>query len=119
MDAIPIYDATAPITCTASPDELAGRIEHIEALRSTMARIERSDDGLLLHFAPGEAMEADLRRFAIEEKGCCRFWGFEVRASPEDLTLRWDGPPDARDLMDRLHAWFLGDEPLTAESGLL
>jgi hypothetical protein len=53
-----------------------------------------------------EPIENDLRRFAVD-------------ADTDGLRLRWDGPPDAEDLIGRLLAYFEGDEPLTSISGLL
>ena len=119
MKPIPIYDATAPITCTIGGDEVVGRIELVERMRNNLDRIERADHGLLLHFPPGADLEADLRRFAVDEKRCCQFWGFAIEATSDDLTLRWDGPPAAGDLLDQLLAYFEGDAPLTLISGLL
>lgn len=116
MTSIPIYDDTAPITCTANGDELATRIEEIEALRTRHDRVDRTEHGLLLHFPVDADLEADLRRFAVDEKGCCQFWGFAVDATGTELVLRWDGPPAVDELMTRLHAYFEGDEPLTEAS---
>jgi hypothetical protein len=82
-----------------------------------MERLERTEHGLLLHFPP--AAEAEVRRFAVDEKRCCQFWGFEVGSRSGELTLQWDGPPDAADLLDQLHAYFLGDQPLAVVTGLL
>jgi hypothetical protein len=119
VKSIPIYDATAPIACSAGTDDLRARSEQIERMHDNLQRLERTADGLLLHF-PNEAdIDADVRRFVVDEKGCCRFWGFEITTTAERLTLRWDGPPTVEDLMDRLHAYFDGDEPLTEISGLL
>lgn len=116
---IPIHDDTAPITCTAGSEELTSRYAQIERMRDAMTTIERTRFGLLLHFAPTAGTEAELRRFAVEEQGCCRFWGFEVQRGQDDLTLRWDGPPSVDELLDRLYAWFQSGEPMTAGSGLL
>ena len=119
MNPIPIYDATAPITCTADSDEIPERIELVERMRTYLDRIERTPHGLLLHFPARPEVDAVLRRFAIDEKRCCQFWGFAVDTHDDDLTLRWDGPPAVDEYMDRLLAYFEGDEPLTAISGLL
>jgi hypothetical protein len=119
MERIPIYDATAPTVCTIGDDEVAERVELVDRLRARLGGIERTEHGLLLRFAPDVGVEADLRRFALDEKRCCRFWGFEVVATAEELALRWDGPPDAAALLDQLLAYFEGDTELTAISGLL
>ena len=118
MKLIPIYDATAPIACTAG-DELPIRIAQIERLRSHLTRVERTEHGLLLSFPARPEIEDEVSRFAVEEKGCCGFWGFAVDADGDELTLRWDGPPDTNEIIDRLHEFFEGDEPLTLDSGLL
>lgn len=119
MNPIPIYDDTAPITCSIGSDEIPERIELVERMRNKLDRIERTEHGLLLRFAPSDEVEADLRRFAVDEKWCCQFWGFAVATTDDDLTLRWDGPPDTGELLDRLRAYFEGDAPLTLISGLL
>ena len=119
MKQIPIHDATAPIVCTIGSEEIPERIELVDRMRQRLGGIERTEHGLLLHFTPDPDVEADLRRFAVDEKRCCQFWGFEVVATAAELTLRWDGPPDAGDLLDQLLAYFEGDTPFTAISGLL
>jgi hypothetical protein len=116
---LPLHDATAPIVCTIEADEIPGRIELLERLRRRLGHLERTEHGLLLRYAPDAEVEADLRRFVADETRCCAFWGFEVEAGAAELTLRWEGPPDAQPLLDRLHASFEGDEPLTGIAGLL
>ena len=119
LRSIPIYDATAPITCTIGSDEIPARIELVERMRANLERIDRTDHGLLLHFAVRADIDADVRRFAVDEKRCCQFWGFAVDTEDDQLTLRWDAPPEADELVDRLLAYFEGDEPLTSITGLL
>jgi hypothetical protein len=119
VKSIPIYDATAPISCTAGAGEISARIEQIERMRDNLQRLERTADGLLLHFPNRPDIDAELRRFVVDEKGCCQFWGFDITTTGEQLTLRWDGPPTVEEFMDRLQAYFEGDEPLTEISGLL
>lgn len=119
MKPIPLYDATAPITCSIGAEEIPERIELLERMRSNLARIERTDHGLVLHFPARADVEADLQRIAVDEKRCCQFWGFAIATIEELLTLRWDGPPAAHALLDQLHTYFKGDAPLTLISGLL
>ena len=119
MKAIPIYDASAPIACTASSEEIPVRIEQIERMRTDLTRVERTAHGLLLHFPNRPDIDAHVRAFTVDEKGCCTFWGFDVTTTSDELTLRWDGPPDVEDFFEQLVAFFEGDEPLTAFSGLL
>ena len=77
MELIPIYDATAPVACTATGNEIQGRIQQIERMRSDLTRLERTEHGLLLHFPNRPDIDAHLRTFTIDEKGCCAFWGFD------------------------------------------
>jgi MerR family transcriptional regulator, copper efflux regulator len=119
MGSVPIYDATEPVSCTASRGEVPVRIEQIERMRTRLARLERSPHGLILHFHDEPAVRAELERFASDEKACCAFWGFAVTADDGDLALRWDGPPEVDDVFDRLVEFFESDRPLTAIDGLL
>lgn len=119
MKTIPIYDATAPIACTATSDEIPVRIEQIERMRNDLTRFERTEHGLLLHFPNRPDVDAHVRAFTVDEKRCCTFWGFDVTNTGDEFTLRWDGPPDVNDFFERLVAWLNSEEPLTAKSGLL
>jgi hypothetical protein len=116
---IPIYDDTAPIACTISNAEIPERVELVERMRAAMTAIERTPTGLLLHFPGDPAVRADLATFAVDEKRCCQFWGFEVIDEPVGLALRWDGPPAVDDLLGRLHTFFTTDAPADFLDGLL
>ena len=119
VERIPIYDETVPVACTIGADEIPERVELIGRMRANLDRLERTEHGLLLHFPARADIEADLRRFAVDEKRCCAFWGFAVDTS-NGLTLQWDGPPAAAPIVDGFEAFFTGDEPLTgALAGLL
>jgi hypothetical protein len=114
---IPIYDDTEPVACTLTAAEIPERLALIERLRSALLSLDRTPTGLLLHFHT--ELRGDLAAFAVDEKQCCRFWGFEVTEEPAGVALRWDGPPAADELLDRLHTFFTTDAPLTALDGLL
>jgi len=116
---VPIYDATAPIICSIDAGEVQERIELFERLRHEHVRLDRTEHGVLLHFPDRPHVEADLRRFAEAEKRCCSFWGFEIGRIHVEVTLRWDAPPAAGEIVGRLVAYLQGDESLTAMSGLL
>ena len=118
MRLIPIYDATEPIACTLSAGEKPERIALIERLRANLTALDRTEHGMLLRFPNRTDIEADLRRFAVDEKRCCQFWGFDV-ITGDELTLRWDGPPASGELIDRLAAFLTGDEPGSVLAGLL
>lgn len=118
MRSIPLYDESATIACTITAAEVPDRIAVLERMRLHLDRLERTDHGLRLHFPPAEGLEADLRRFADDEKRCCQFWGFDVSTDP-GLSLRWDAPPSAAELVDRLEQFFTGTEPASSLDGLL
>jgi hypothetical protein len=119
MDTIPIYDATAPIDCTASSDEIPERLEVMERMRLNLDRIERTAHGMLLHFPDRPDNLEDVQRFAVDEERCCAFWGFEISTHGDELVLRWDAPPALDDYVEKLIAYFQGDQPITDVSGLL
>jgi hypothetical protein len=119
MKSIPLYDATAAIACTIGHDEIPGRIALLDRLRGNLSRLDETEHGLLLHFPDRGDVEADLRRFALDEKRCCEFWGFAVDDSEGDLTLRWDAPPGARDLLADIARYLEGTGPASSISGLL
>lgn len=113
-----IYDASKPLACTIDAAELPGHIELIERIRVNMLSIERTQHGVLIHLPRDEATIADARRFATEEKQCCEFWGFDL-IEQSDLALRWDGPPETAQFMDRAIGYFEGREPIGALFGSL
>jgi hypothetical protein len=116
---IPIDDDTTPIACSATDGEVSERIETIERMHGELLGVDRTEHGLVLHFPHRRELEADVRRFAVDEKGCCPFWGFDIQVADGRLDLRWDGPPAVQELMDRLQRYFEGDEPMTTIDGLL
>ena len=118
MKAIPIYDATVPIACTANAEELPVRLEVIERLHSAGPRVERTEHGIRLHFPDRPDVASELGAFVVDEKACCQFWGFALTTGDGELVLQWDGPPPVDELMDRLHAYFTGDDP-KVPTGLL
>ena len=120
MKRIPLYDETAPIACTLSDDEIPARLELFGRLRTELRGLDRTEHGLLLRFPSRPDLAAVLRGFAVDEKRCCSFWGFEVIDDGGDLALRWDGPPAAAEILDRLAAFFTGDGDLAPDlAGLL
>jgi hypothetical protein len=119
MKLIPLYDATAPITCTIKPDEIAARIEVIERMRTNLSRLDHTDHGLVLRFSNRANIVEDVHRFAIDEKRCCQFWGFAIDSTDNEMTLRWDAPPAASELLATIAAYLQGNQPVTAISELL
>ncbi len=107
---IPLYDATAPIACSIDPGEVAERIEVVERMRSNLTGLERTEHGMLLTFPKRPDVDADLQKFAVDEKRCCQFFGFAITDEDAALRLQWDAPPDAQEIVDHLERFFKGDE---------
>ena len=116
---LPLYDDSAAIACTIRSDEIPDRIAIVERMRAAMTSIERTETGLLLEFPRDAAIEADVRRFAVDEKRCCQFWGFAVLDGDHTIALRWDGPPTAAELLDRLDSLLRSDDPVESVQGFL
>lgn len=116
---LPLSDETATVSCAITPGEIPERIATFERMRRDLDRLERTEHGLLLHFPPSAEVEEYLRQFTVDEKRCCQFWGFDVVAGGGALALRWDGPPTAAELVDRLASFFTGDEPADFLAALL
>jgi hypothetical protein len=116
---LPIYDDTVPIACTITNAEIPERVALIERMRDALATIDRTPTGLLLHFPDDAAVRADLADFAVDEKRCCQFWGFDVIDEARGVALRWDGPPAVDDLLDKLQRYFEGDASVSVLDGLL
>ena len=116
---LPLHDASVPVVCTIADDDKADRIELIVRLRAALTSLERTDTGLLLQLERSSSIDDDVRRFARDEKRCCRFWGFAVVEGDEEVVLRWDGPPGAAALLDTIEGVLRTDAPIDAISGLL
>jgi len=116
---LPMYDDAAPIVCTINDRDKADHLALFERLRAGATSIERTDTGLLLQFPHTAAMNADVRRFAADEKRCCTFWGFAVIDGDDEIVLRWDGPPNVGEYFELVERALRGDEPLDSIEGLL
>ena len=119
VESIPIYDDTVPISCTIDRTDIPERIALIERLRAHLVAIDRTEHGMLLRFPYQRDVADDVRRFTVDEKRCCSFWGFDVTTTDDKIALRWDAPPAAGDLVAQLVAYFEGNGALTAIEGLL
>ena len=118
MKLIPIHDETAPIACTISEADIPERLALLERLRTAHTSLERTEAGLQLHFPLDDGVDADVGSFAVDEKRCCQFWGFEILET-DGLVLRWDGPAGVSAALDQIAAWFAGNEPGDVLRGLL
>ena len=116
---LPIFDDSQPLACSPNASEVPARVELLERMRTALRAVERTEHGMLLRFPSRPEVEADVRRFAVDEKRCCAFWGFAVGTAAGEITLRWDAPPQAGELVDQLRDWFAGERSLPDISGLL
>lgn len=109
---IPLFDQSEPVACSLSPAELDTRLAELGRLGAAVDSIERTATGALIGFHRAPDVAAALGRFVAAESACCRFWGFEI-ADGEDLVLRWDGPPEAQELLDQLLIHLNPEAPVT------
>jgi hypothetical protein len=116
---LPLLDEGAPLACTLAAADLPARVALLERLRGVASVVERTPHGLLLRFPIDATIEADVRRFAVDEQRCCTFWAFSVGQDDDELVMRWEGPAAAGDLLDHLHGFLLGTEPIGSLGGLL
>jgi hypothetical protein len=114
----PLYDATKPIACTMNAVDMPDHLVLIERIRTNLDHVDRTEHGVSLRLPYTTANVDDLRRFATEEKQCCEFWGFALTEQP-DLVLRWDGPPETTNFMDRLIDYLDGRAPMGSLLGPL
>ena len=56
----------------------------------------RKPDAFLLPFPDATYVRTELESFAVDEKRCCQFWGFDIVEEPDGVALRWDGPAQSR-----------------------
>ena len=119
MERIPIYDATAPVACTIGDGEIDDRLALLTRMRDALTGLDRTEHGLVLRFPADPAVESDVRQFALDEKRCCQFWGFEVEADGASVSLRWDGPPAAAGVLGRIEAILAGAAPVEGLRELL
>ncbi|HUQ39795.1 MAG TPA: hypothetical protein VM030_06535 [Acidimicrobiales bacterium] len=117
--AVPLYDPGAAVACSLDDADVPARMATIERLRHAAASIDRTEHGLVLRFGPGGGVDDEVARFARDEKRCCGFFGFAVDREGDDLVLRWDVPPTAGPVLDRLVAYFSGTGDIEDLRGLL
>jgi hypothetical protein len=119
MNRIPIHDASAPVACTITADEIPARLQLLASLRAAVAGVTRTDAGLRISFPRTTAVEADVREFATAEQRCCQFWGFAVDADRIGIVLHWDGPPAVSGLLDQLFGYFTGTNEISMIANVL
>lgn len=117
-DSLPLYDPNAPIACSIQTDDLPDHISVLDQIRQAANDVSRTAHGVRITLPPSPGHRTLLQRFVEVESRCCPFWGIELQEG-DDLVLRWDGPPETSDFMDRLVDHLRGDAPLGALVGAI
>ena len=91
-----------PIACTLSAVEQAGRREGAtRALFAGCREVRELEDGYAYEFPGGDEQIEALTRFVVAERGCCRFFTFELTCEPDrgPVYLRMRGPRGTKEFI--------------------
>jgi hypothetical protein len=91
-------DPTADIACALPPTEAGERLNALgDLVGDRLEDVSRDGDRLRIRLGrDGDAdLEAKVSAWAIAEKGCCGFLGFEVESEPDAVTLEIVAPDGA------------------------
>jgi hypothetical protein len=93
------------MSCKLSPKELAAR-RH-ELIPGLFKRAEKSEDianGIRFRFPSRPGLLADLARIMDQERDCCSFLRFELKAEPGEgpITFEVTGPAGTAEMLRRL-----------------
>ncbi|HEY3072477.1 MAG TPA: hypothetical protein VGJ46_06635, partial [Candidatus Limnocylindrales bacterium] len=91
-------DPAAEVACTLPVLEAGGRLNAFgDLIGDRLDDVARSGDRLRIRIRrDGDAdLETKARAWAIEEKGCCAFLGFEIESDPDSVTLDIIAPEGA------------------------
>ncbi len=91
-------DPTAEVACTLPVREAGERLNAFgDLVGDRLEGVFRSGDRLRIRLGrDGDPdLEAKARAWAIEEKGCCAFLGFEIESDPDSVTLDIIAPDGA------------------------
>lgn len=91
-------DPTAEVACTLPVREAGERLNAFgDLVGDRLEAVSRNGDRLRIRLRRlGDVdLEAKVRAWAIEEKGCCAFLGFEVESEPDRVTLDIIAPDGA------------------------
>ena len=94
MTVLSHVDPTAEVACTLPVREAGERLTAFgDLVGDRLEDLARSGDRLRIRMRrDGDPeLEAKARAWAIEEKGCCAFLGFEIESDPDTVTLNSAG----------------------------
>ena len=98
-------EAEPPIACTLTPDQLAARRRAlIPGLLERAMEVTELPDGIRLRFRSEPNLLQDLATVMEQERECCGFLKFELKADPQagPVTLEVTGPPGTADMLRSL-----------------
>lgn len=95
-----------PNTTNACSLDQAGQEKRLEEIAALAARAlheaQAIPRGVRLRLQCTEEVQADLWRLIEAEGECCAFLRFQMRVADRAVILDVTGPPEARNLIDRL-----------------
>jgi hypothetical protein len=94
----------APIACTLSADERAGRAAEVAALARVLRSREPTATGERMTFEDGDWVEDGLREFIAAEARCCPFLQMDLHHHDYGLVLDVAGPEQARSIIAEMFA---------------
>ncbi len=98
MTVLSTVDPTATVACTLPIREAGERLNMFgDFVGDRLEEVSRTGDRLRIRIRrDGDAeLEAKASAWAVEEKGCCAFLGFEIESEPERVTLEIVAPEGA------------------------
>jgi hypothetical protein len=98
MTVLSHVDPTAEVACTLPVREAGERLNAFgDLVGDRLEDVSRSGDRLRIRMRrDGDPeLEAKASAWAIEEKGCCAFLGFDIESEPDRVTLEIIAPKGA------------------------
>ncbi len=97
------------VACSLGSDDLrARRALVVESLLPHVLGTKSLDSGLLVRFAAGDAVRAQVEVFAGLERQCCGFLSFSVTPADDGLSLAIEGPAEAQATLESFAALMAG-----------
>lgn len=96
-------DPTVDVACTLPVIEAAERLNAIgDLVGDRLEDVSRHGDRLRIRIGRGgdADLESKASAWAIEEKGCCAFLGFEIEPEPDAVTIEIIAPDGAAATLD-------------------
>lgn len=98
MTVLSHVDPSAEVACTLPVREAGERLNAFgDLVGDRLEEVSRSGDRLRIRIRRNSDpdLEANASAWAMEEKGCCAFLGFEITSDPDTVTLDIIAPDGA------------------------